>query len=116
MRLSDIKGEAALVIVADMMELVEMVADDERFEAFVGDIRSLGGDADGAWRVVCRRIPPLLREKRYRDRVMSILAACKGVPAEEYARDGDVLRDLFELVTSDSEAIGFLAQQQEAAK
>lgn len=116
MRLSDIRGEASLVVVADMMELVEMMADDERFKALAEDIRSLGGDTSGAWRVMCRRVPPLLREKRYRERLISILAACKGVPAEEYARDGDVLHDLFELLTSDSEALAFLAPSQRAGE
>lgn len=106
MRLSDIKGKRSLSIVADAMELAEMIGDDERFADMVDDFKK--ADKDGIWRVFCKRMPPILREDRYADRVVSIMAAASGVTPEEYAEDGELLKDLFELLTTDSEALGFL--------
>lgn len=106
MRLSDIKGKRSLSIVADAMELAELIGDDSRFEAIVGEVKN--ADKDEVWRVFCKRLPPILRDDRYADRIVSIMAAASGVTPEEYAEDGEMLKDLFELLTTDSEALGFL--------
>lgn len=108
MKLSDIRGEAALDVLADAMELAGMMAGDADFTAFMDDVRALE-DKSQAWTVFCRRVPPILRNGRYRDRIISILARAGGVPVEEYAESGNVILDLFELLTSDSETLGFLA-------
>lgn len=113
MKLSDIKGEKALDIMADAMELAELVGCDARFKALMDDMRA-ARDEDGesvgsaTWKAFCRNLPPILRDQRYKDRIVSILAAASGVTAEEYAVEGPVLADLFELLTSDSESLGFL--------
>lgn len=108
MKLSDIRGERSLDIIADAMELIEMVADDDRFKDLVESLK--GQDEDDAWRVFCRKLPPILRDQEYRRPIVSILAAAADVPYDEYAQGGEVLKDLFELVTSDAEALGFFVR------
>lgn len=108
MKLSDIRGARALDIIADAMELAEVMADDPDFKAFGRDLKALA-DKDDAWRVFCKHVPKMLRNKEYNGRIISILAAAADVPVEEYAKDGDVITDLFELITSDAGALGFLA-------
>ena len=107
MKLSDIKGERSLDIIADAMELVEIMSDDERFQDLVQEIREGDGDKALAWRALCRKMPPILRDDQYRSRMMSILASAAGVPLDQYVEDGEVLKDIFELLTSDVEALGF---------
>lgn len=112
MKLSDIKGQASLDIMADAMELAEMVGDDPRFKALADDLRASAkdGEADdvAAARAICKHLPAILRDKGYQERIVSIFAAASGVPRDEYARDGAVLMDAIELFTSDAESLGFL--------
>ncbi len=105
MKLSDIKGENALGVVADAMELADLVADDDRFPELSAELKDC--DEDAMWRVFCKHVPPILRDSRYQERLISILAAAAGVPYEEYAAEGPVLADLFELLTTDAESLGF---------
>lgn len=107
MRLSDIKGEKALDVMADAMELAEKMGEDGRVKALMDALKDADG-RDDAWRVFCHHVPPLLRDAEYKPRIISILASASGVTYEEYAEDGPVLFDLFELVTSDAESLGFL--------
>lgn len=109
MKLSDIRGERALDIMADAMELAELIGGDERFEAMRDDLKSHDGDRDEAWRVLCRHLPAIIRDERYKERIISVLAAASGVTVEEYSENGEILLDLFELFTTDYEALGFLA-------
>ena len=112
MRLSDVKGEKTLDIMADAMELAAAIGDDERFAEFISALKAEVGDdgkvGDGAWRVFCKHVPPILRDKRYARGITSIMAAAAGVTYEEYAAEGPLLQDLFELLSSDAEALGFL--------
>lgn len=105
MKLSDIKGERSLDIIADAMELAEMVGDDDRFTAFVEEMKA---NKDDAVHVMCKHVPSILRDERYKKRIVSILATAAGVPVEEYAESGPVVADLLELLTSDAESLGFL--------
>lgn len=110
MRLSDIKGEKSLDVMADAMELAELIADDKRFKALMDDMKAAQGEEQQGelWRVFCRHLPQILRDERYKSRIVSILAAASGVTVEEYAADGPILFDCFELLTSDAESLGFL--------
>lgn len=109
MRLSDVKGEKALDIVADVMELAELIGGDERFTALADDMKALNGDTEKAWKVMCRHLPAILRDEGYKRRIVSILAAAAGIDQELYAKEGPILSDLAELFLTDSEALGFLA-------
>ena len=108
MKLSDIKGKRSLSVIADAMELAEMVGDDARFKALVDDLKEHKDDKSQLWRVFCKHMPAILRDEAYADRIVSIMAAANGVTVDEYEEDGELLKDLFELVTSDSETLGFL--------
>lgn len=107
MKLSDIKGEKALDILADAMGLAEIVADDERVKAMMDDLREQEENAARA-RVVFKHLPAIMKDERYKTRIVSIMAAAAGVPYEEYAEDGPMVADLLELLTSDAETLGFL--------
>lgn len=104
--LENMKGERALDFLADAMALAEEIGSDKRFKSFAADIKKAG--EDGAWRVLCKYLPPILRDENYKSRILALLASIKGVPADEYAESGDVLADLYKLVTSEVGALGFL--------
>lgn len=114
MKLSDIRGERSLDVIADAMELAELIGGDDRYAKMTDELKEVG--ADGAWKVLCRYLPSILRDDRYKKRVISILATASGVPYEEYAENGSILSDLSELLLSDSEAIGFLASTSTSQK
>ena len=116
MRLSDIKGEGALDVLADAMELVDELSGDERFEAFVSSLREAKGDRKATTSAFMRKLPPLIRDPKYKERVISILAAASGVTYEEYAESGSTLQDLAELFLTDSEALGFFASAAAAGE
>ena len=107
MKLSEIKGERSLDIIADVMELADLLGDDDRVKGFMEELK--GADRDDAWRLFCKRLPPVLRDQRYRRPVISLLATIAEVPYDEYAENGEVVKDIFELVTSDSDALAFFA-------
>ena len=109
MKLSDIKGRRSLEIMADAMELAEIMSGDARLQAMMDDLKAMQESGETAWVVLCRHAPALLRDERYADRLISILAAASDMDVEEYERDGEVLKDLFELITTDAEALGFLS-------
>lgn len=104
MRLSDIRGKRSLDIVADIMELAESLKDDERVKAFAEAIRD--ADADGRYIAFCK-LAPVLRDERVQDALVSVIARAKGVDEERFAEDGDVLGELWELLTDDAEALAF---------
>lgn len=114
MRLSDIRGEKALDIMADAMELIDELGGDERFEAFVGALREAQGDRDATMRAFMRKLPPIIRDARYKKRVIAILAAASGTSYDDYAENGSTLQDLAELFLTDSAALGFFASSAAA--
>ena len=109
MKLSDIKGKRALAVAAEAMELADALSGDERVEAMLEDYGKSSSDGTAAWKVMCRHLPPLLRDERYADSIMSLLALAKGVPQAEYEESGDLLADIRELILEDSESLDFLS-------
>lgn len=111
MKLSDIKGKRALAVAAEAMELADALSGDERVEAMLEDYRKSASDGtEAAWKVMCRHLPPLLRDERYADSIVSLLALANGVPQAEYEESGDLLADIRELLLEDSESLGFLSR------
>lgn len=108
MKLSDIKGTRALDIIADVMELAELMSDDDDFKAFLDDLKGIDGDGDKAVSVMLKRIPPLMRNAEYQRCIVSILASANEVTYEEYAENGNVIKDLLELLITDDDSLGFL--------
>lgn len=110
MKLSEIKGEKSLDIMADAMELAELIGSDARFKSLMDDVKNAQGEESNGelWKVFCKHLPDILRDKRYKSRIISILAAASGVTVEEYAAEGPIIADCMELLTSDAESLGFL--------
>lgn len=114
MKLSDIKGERALDVMADAMELAGDMMDDGSFGEFAEAVKEAQGDKQRLLAFLCRVLPKTIRA--HKRKVISIMAAIQGVDAEEYAKSGDVVSDVIELLTSDGEALGFLSSRQESAE
>ena len=107
MRISDIKGERSLDFIADAMELVEKMSEDGRLDGIIDAIQKSGEDSDAALRALCAKLPPVIRD--YKAEVISLMASAAGVSREEYAENGEVLKDIIELLTSDLDTLAFLA-------
>ena len=113
MKLSDIRGRKALNVMADAMELAEMLAEDDRLKGLREDLKA-ASDGGNKMKLMSRFVP-IVRDSRYQDRLLSILAAASDTPLEEYEENGSVLADLVELLLSDSEMLGFLTGSAIAA-
>lgn len=103
MRLSDIKGERALDVIADLCDPIVSIATDGEVRELLA---SLSGDTADAARKV---IPALL--KGHRQDIVSILAVLDDVTPEEYlagASLAGLVEDLYELLT-DEEILRFLS-------
>lgn len=110
MRLSDVKGERTLDVIADLVDPVANIATDEKVLAAIK-----GGKGDTA--ASLKAVVPMLL-KTHKEDVLAILAAIKGVTPKKYAADmtlASVLGDCYELLT-DSEFLGFLSSQAPSAE
>lgn len=115
MRLSDIRGERVLDVIAEIAAPVINIASDEEALAFFK--RRPPKEGQTPQEALAERMgqaaPALM--KTHRDDLVAILAALDGVTAEEYVEGmtlGSVLVDVFELLTD--EAFGdFLSSQEQ---
>lgn len=110
MKLSDVRGDRTLDVLAEAIEPIYSMAQDEAVRAlFRADSLAEGEDArDHIARKLVKGVPSLL--KAHKADVLAVLAAIKGVGADEYAASVDLLsllRDLTELLT-DEVTLGFL--------
>lgn len=102
MRLSDVKGERCLEVVADVIEPISNIANDPDFKKAV---KSGGSQAA----MLAKAAPTLI--KGHKDDIVAILAAVEGVSPAEYAEGmtmAGLLKDAYELLT-DEELLGFLS-------
>ena len=99
MKLSEIKGDRVLDVVADIVEpLSRIVADDDLRSAFL----KAAQDEDQAVQAMLATIPMLI--KRHKDDAVAILAAINGVEPAEYAANmtlGSLMADVHDLITDD---------------
>lgn len=114
MRLSDIRGERVLDVIADIAAPVISIASDKEAMAFFE--RRPPKEGQTAPEALAERMseaaPVLMRG--HRDDLVVILAALDGVTVEEYAEGmtlGSVLVDVFELLT-DEAFEDFLSSQE----
>lgn len=110
MRLSDVKGERTLDVIAELVEPVANIASDKKV---VEALKSGNGEVAATMRSF---VPALL--KTHRKEVLLILATIKGVTVKEYTADmtmASVLADCYELLT-DSEFLGFLSSPEQTAE
>lgn len=118
MKLSDIKGERTLDVIADLIGPVCNIAADKEITLF--ERKELPKGEDPRTFTLARlreQIPRLLRG--HKQDVCEILAAIKGVAVEEYKTQlnlGTLTMDLLELV-SDEDFVAFFtsAQTEESA-
>lgn len=103
MKLSEVKGERTLDVIAEIIEPIVRIAQDERVSQ---GLSSAKGDAGAA---AAALVPLIFKE--HKEDVVAILASINGMTPEEYA-DGmtvaSVLGDMYEVLT-DGELLGFLA-------
>ena len=111
MRLSDIKGERVLDVIADLIEPVCNIAEDEEAAAFFRPQKLAEGQTPQQLflKRVKASVPKLIRD--HREDLVSILATLKGVDKKEYAEAmtmPSVVADVVELM-SDEEFLAFLS-------
>lgn len=111
MRLSDVKGERTFEVIADIIEPVYRIAQDEAAVEMLSPKPC--PDGEDPKRFMARRlvagVPALLRS--HKGDLVAIMAAIEGEDAEEYAASLDLAKlvaSLTELV-SDPALMGFLA-------
>ncbi len=115
MRLSDVKGERTLDVIADLVEPIARIAEDEEAMAFFKPKKPKKGqtNAEAFAQRMRQAIPVLIRA--HKEDLVEILATIKGVTPKEYVSDmtlANVVGDVFELLT-DEEFLAFLPSQQE---
>ncbi|MBQ9041416.1 MAG: hypothetical protein IJ111_01210 [Eggerthellaceae bacterium] len=118
MRLSDIKGERTLEVIADLVDPIANIAMDEEAAAMFKGIKPADGESDNQAFVnrMRKAIPALL--KTHKDDIVAILATVKGVSPDEFVAEmslSSLIADVVELL-SDEEFTSFLSSQQETAE
>lgn len=104
MKLSDIKGERVLEVIADVIDPIANIAEDEAASAmFRREKLPEGMTARKFLMERARKAAPALL-RGHKDDIITILAAISGVPPEEYAETMSIpklLTDFIELMTDD---------------
>lgn len=118
MRLSEIKGERVLDVIADIAPHVISIASDDEAKRFFKGVEPKEGQTPTEAFAERMRVgaPALL--KSHREDVVAVLAALDGVTPDEYVEGmtlGSVLVDLFELLT-DQAFEDFLSSQEPTAE
>lgn len=105
MKLSDIKGDRVLDVIADIIDpIVNMVQDKDVAAMFKREAVPDGMEArDFFAKRMCKGLPVLL--KGHKADIIAIMAAIEGVTLEQYAASLDfpkLFTDVMELVTDDA--------------
>lgn len=114
MRLSEIRGERVLDVIADITAPVINIASDEEAVAFFNPQPPKDGQTKTEAFAERMKVAAPALMKTHRDDLVSILATLDGVTVEEYVEGmtlGSVLVDVFELLT-DEAFDDFLSSQQ----
>lgn len=111
MRLSDVKGERTLDVVAEIIEPIANIAEDENAMALFnrGEVPEGMSPEEHFFKRVKRAVPSLV--KTHRNDLICILAAIEGVEPNVYAESMSLqklIKDIFELIT-DTEFKSFLS-------
>lgn len=114
MRLSDIRGERVIDVIADIIEPVANIATDKEAMKLLGGVTPKEGQTaeDAVAERLKSTVPSLMRG--HRDDLVRIFAALHGVGVEEYAESmtlSSVVGDVYDILT-DQEFLGFLSSQK----
>ena len=116
MKLSDIKGERTLDVIADIVIPVANIAEDKEAAEMFSRKKAPKGEDPRAFLLsrIRRSLPSLL--KGHKKDVIAILAAIEGVAPEVYAEGLDLMKltsDCFELFTDEALIALFISAQSE---
>lgn len=105
MRLSDIKGERTLEVIADIIDPVANIAEDEAASNLFRKEKLPGGMTKKGFFIQRARkcVPALLRG--HRDDIIAILAAIEGTPPDAYTETLNLVKltsDVVDLLTDDA--------------
>lgn len=114
MKLSDIKGDRVLDVIADIIDpIANMVQDKDVAAMFKREAVPDGMEArDFFAKRMCKGLPVLL--KSHKADIIAIMAAIEGVTPEQYAKSLDfpkLFTDVMELVTDDA-LLNFLSSSE----
>ena len=114
MKLSDIKGDRVLDVIADIIDpIANMVQDKDVAAMFEREAVPDGMEArDFFAKRMCKGLPVLL--KSHKADIIAIMAAIEGVTPEQYAASLDfpkLFTDVMELVTDDA-LLNFLSSSE----
>ena len=114
MKLSDIKGDRVLDVIADIIDpIANMVQDKDVAAMFKREAVPDGMEArDFFAKRMCKGLPALL--KGHKSDIIAILAAIEGVAPEQYAASLDLAKlftDVMELLTDDA-FVNFLSSSE----
>lgn len=110
MKLSEIKGERTLDVIADLVDPVANIAQDKAFMDIVKTKPAEGEDKVSAMVERVRGAIPLLLIE-HRDDVVAIMATIEGVTVAEYVESlslPKLAKDVMDVLT-DEDLLGFLA-------
>lgn len=114
MRLSDVRGERTLDVIADLINpIAEIASDEEAVALFRREKVPEGVEPRDFFVKRARKAAPALL-KGHKQQVIQILAAIEGTDPEEYAESlnlAKILRDLRDLMT-DEEFVAFLSPSE----
>ena len=113
MRLSDIKGDRTLEVIAEIIDPIANIAEDEEASAMFK--REKLPDGMTAKKFLMKRVrkslPVLL--KGHKADIIAILSAIEGVSAEEYAGALNLVKDCTDLLTDEAFMELFISAQSE---
>ncbi|MBR1445497.1 MAG: hypothetical protein IJ586_00210 [Alloprevotella sp.] len=111
MKLSEIKGDRTLDVIADLVEPIANIAMDDKAAALFKPSKPAKGETpeQAFAKRVKKAVPALL--KTHKADVVAILATINGVTPQQYAKDmtlATLIKDVME-VLGDEELLAFLA-------
>lgn len=115
MKLSNIKGERVLDVIAEIVEPIANIADDKVASELFTRKKLPKGMTVKKFMLnrVRKSVPTLL--KNHKEDIICILSAIEGVTAEEYKKNLDLIKlihDFTELITDDAVTTLFFSQEQ----
>lgn len=114
MKLSDIKGERTLDVIADIIDPIANIAEDEAASALFHRGKVPGGMTARKFLLqrVRKAIPALL--KGHKNDIITILSVIEGTTAEEYTASLDLVKltkDAIDLITDEAFTTLFISAQ-----
>lgn len=104
MKLSDVKGDRVIDVIADVIEPISNIAQDKAvIEMLRKEANENGEVKNPTMQHIVAKLPKIL--KHHKADVIAILAAVNGVTAEDYAAEltmGRLVKDVYDLLTDRS--------------